>query len=77
VVQRADFRLRFDKSTAQAEEIKDGALRVCDGLFSWRINNIGGYASITLKFKLAVFLFFFNPSRSNKGFALYCSIEGQ
>jgi len=24
----ADFRLRFDKSTAQAEQMKEGALRV-------------------------------------------------
>jgi len=41
------------------------------------INRIGGHALIVLKFKLAVFLFCFNPSRSNKRFALCRSIERQ
>jgi len=41
------------------------------------INRIGGHALIVLKFKLAVFLFCFNPSGSIKGFALCRSIERQ
>ena len=33
--------------------------------------------TVPLKFKIAVFLFCFNPSSSNKGFALCRSIERQ
>src|SRR5262245_18163000 len=39
------------------------------GLSGW-INRIGRHAPIPLQFKLVVFLFCLNPSRSNKGFAL-------
>jgi hypothetical protein len=64
----ADFQSRFDKCTA---------MRFLFSGRHMRINNIGGYTPIPLKFKLAVFLFCFNPSHSNKGFALCRSIERQ
>jgi hypothetical protein len=64
----SDFQSRFDKSTA---------MRFLFSGRHMRINSIGGYTPISLKFKLVVFLFCFNPSRRNKDFALCRSIERQ
>jgi hypothetical protein len=64
----SDFQSRFGKFTA---------MRFLFSGRHMRINNIGGYTPVPLKFKLAVFLFCFNPSHSNKGFALCRSIERQ
>jgi hypothetical protein len=64
----SDFQSRFGKFTA---------MRFLFSGRHMRINNIGGYTPVPLKFKLAVFLFCFNPSRGNKGFALCRRIEGQ
>jgi len=64
----SDLQSRFDKSTA---------MRFLFSGRHMRINCIGGYTPVPLKFKLAVFLFCFNPSRGNKGFALCRRIERQ
>ena len=36
----ADFQSRFDKSTAQAQEMKEGALQFCDGQPAMNIGEI-------------------------------------
>jgi hypothetical protein len=55
--------------------LRGGVKQKCDNPVEMKAGAAG--TPILLKFKLAAFLFGFNPSRSNKGFALCRSIERQ